>query len=32
MLVGSVFERVFRRYAEAFEERANRVYGRPALA
>lgn len=32
MLVGSVFERVFRRYAEAFEERADRVYGRPALA
>lgn len=32
MLVGSVFDRVFRRYAEAFEERADRVYGRPALA
>ena len=33
MLVGSVFERVFRRYAEAFEERADRVYGgKPALA
>ncbi|PZQ17881.1 MAG: ubiquinone-binding protein [Ancylobacter novellus] len=32
MLVGSVFDRVFRRYAEAFEERADRVYGRPAIA
>ncbi|GLK68231.1 type II toxin-antitoxin system RatA family toxin [Hansschlegelia plantiphila] len=32
MLVGSVFERVFRRYAEAFERRADDVYGRPALA
>lgn len=33
MLVGSVFDRVFRRYAEAFEQRADRVYGaKPALA
>ncbi|MFD1701466.1 type II toxin-antitoxin system RatA family toxin [Methylopila henanensis] len=33
MLVGAAFERVFRRYAEAFEQRADRVYGsRPALA
>lgn len=33
MLVGSVFDRVFRRYAEAFERRADRVYGdKPALA
>lgn len=32
MLVGSVFDRVFRRYAEAFEKRADDVYGRPALA
>lgn len=33
VLVGSVFERVFRRYAEAFEQRADRVYGaKPALA
>lgn len=32
-LVGSVFDRVFRKYAEAFEERADRVYGeKPALA
>jgi len=28
MLVGSVFDRVFRRYAEAFEQRADVVYGR----
>jgi coenzyme Q-binding protein COQ10 len=32
LLVGSVFDRVFRRYAEAFEKRADDVYGRPALA
>lgn len=33
MMVGSVFERVFRRYAEAFERRADDVYGvKPALA
>ena len=33
MLVGAAFERVFRRYAEAFEQRADRVYGvKPALA
>ncbi|MBB3972120.1 type II toxin-antitoxin system RatA family toxin [Hansschlegelia beijingensis] len=33
MLVGSVFDRVFRRYAEAFEQRAEVVYGaRRALA
>lgn len=33
MLVGSVFDRVFRRYAEAFERRADDVYGaKPALA
>jgi coenzyme Q-binding protein COQ10 len=33
LVVGSVFERVFRRYAEAFEQRADRVYGaKPALA
>ncbi|MGA0530900.1 type II toxin-antitoxin system RatA family toxin [Hansschlegelia sp. KR7-227] len=33
MVVGSVFERVFRRYAEAFERRADAVYGeKPALA
>lgn len=32
LLVGAVFERVFRRYAEAFEARADTVYGRTALA
>jgi coenzyme Q-binding protein COQ10 len=32
MLVGSLFDRAFRRYTEAFEERARAVYGasRPA--
>lgn len=30
MLVGSLFERVFRRYTQAFEERAARVYGSTA--
>jgi coenzyme Q-binding protein COQ10 len=30
MLVGSLFDRVFRRYTEAFEERAHAVYGQPA--
>lgn len=28
LVVGAVFERVFRRYAEAFEARADAVYGR----
>lgn len=35
LVVGAVFERVFRRYAEAFEARADVVYGRtpqPATA
>ena len=30
MLVGSLFDRAFRRYAEAFEERARAVYGASA--
>jgi coenzyme Q-binding protein COQ10 len=30
MLVGSLFDRVFRRYTQAFEERAQVVYGPPA--
>ena len=30
MLVGSLFDRVFRRYTHAFEERARVVYGSPA--
>jgi coenzyme Q-binding protein COQ10 len=29
MLVGSLFDRVFRRYTQAFEERARAVYGPP---
>lgn len=29
MLVGSLFDRVFRRYTQAFEERARMVYGLP---
>jgi coenzyme Q-binding protein COQ10 len=29
MLVGSLFDRVFRRYTQAFEERAQVVYGTP---
>jgi coenzyme Q-binding protein COQ10 len=29
MLVGSLFDRVFRRYTQAFEERAHAVYGPP---
>src|SRR5205814_1061005 len=29
MLVGSLFDRVFRRYTQAFEERAKAVYGPP---
>lgn len=31
MLVGSLFDRVFRRYTEAFEQRAHAVYGRPTV-
>ena len=31
MLVGSLFDRVFRRYTQAFEERAHAVYGAPAV-
>lgn len=30
MLVGAVFERAFRRFAEAFETRAHQVYGEPS--
>ncbi len=29
MLVGSLFDRVFRRYTQAFEDRARAVYGAP---
>jgi coenzyme Q-binding protein COQ10 len=30
MLVGALFDRAFRRYTEAFEERARNVYGAAA--
>lgn len=32
LLVGSMFEQAFRKFAEAFEQRAGVVYGRPAVA
>jgi len=32
MLVGSLFDRVFRRYTQAFEDRARAVYGPPDTA
>jgi coenzyme Q-binding protein COQ10 len=32
MLMGSMFELAFRRFAEAFERRADAVYGRPGSA
>lgn len=32
MVVGAVFERAFRKFAEAFEARADRVYNRPKVA
>jgi len=32
MLVGSLFDRVFRRYTQAFEDRARAVYGPPDAA
>jgi coenzyme Q-binding protein COQ10 len=32
VLMGSVFERAFRRFAQAFEERADAIYRRPAVA
>jgi coenzyme Q-binding protein COQ10 len=31
-LMGSMFDRAFRMFADAFEKRANQVYGRPAGA
>jgi coenzyme Q-binding protein COQ10 len=31
MLVGGLFDRVFRRYTQAFEERAHKVYGGAAV-
>jgi coenzyme Q-binding protein COQ10 len=32
VLMGTVFDKAFRRFAEAFEERADAVYGTPAVA
>jgi coenzyme Q-binding protein COQ10 len=32
LLMGSVFDKAFRRFAEAFEERADSIYGRAAVA
>jgi coenzyme Q-binding protein COQ10 len=32
ILMGSVFEKAFRRFVDAFEERAEAIYGRPAVA
>jgi len=32
MLMGSVFDKAFRKFAEAFEERAEIVYGEPSAA
>jgi coenzyme Q-binding protein COQ10 len=32
MLMGAMFEAVFRRFADAFERRADEIYGRPAQA
>lgn len=32
LLMGAMFDKAFRRFAGAFEERAHQVYGRPAVA
>ena len=32
ILMGSVFEKAFRRFVDAFEERAEAIYGQPAVA
>ena len=32
LLMGSVFDKAFRKFAEAFEERADEIYGRPSRA
>ena len=29
LLMGSMFDQAFRRFADAFEKRADKVYGRP---
>ncbi len=31
LLMGSVFDKAFQRFTEAFEERANEIYGRPSV-
>ena len=30
LLMGSVFDKAFKKFTEAFEERANEIYGRPS--
>jgi coenzyme Q-binding protein COQ10 len=32
LLVGALFDKAFRRFAEAFEARARQIYGRPAIS
>ena len=32
LLMGAMFDKAFRRFSQAFEERAHQVYGRPAVA
>lgn len=32
MVMGGMFDRAFRKFAEAFEQRADRIYGRPPVA
>ena len=32
LVMGSMFDQAFRRFADAFEKRANEIYGRPAAA
>ena len=32
LLMGSMFDQAFRRFADAFEKRADEVYGRPAVS
>jgi coenzyme Q-binding protein COQ10 len=32
MLMGTMFDTAFQRFAAAFEKRADKIYGRPGLA
>ena len=32
LLMGSMFDKAFRKFTQAFEERANEIYGRPSAA